>query len=583
MLLSSAPENDVSLMLIEAGLTVISLAVPFALPNLAAGLFSRIERAFASLARRRGLAVITVGLAALLLRLAILPFCPIPLPFIPDDFSFLLAANTFAQGHFTNPTPAMWMHFETIHVSMQPTYVSMYFPSVGLVLAASKVLFGEPWFGALIIGALMCGALCWMLQAWLPPNWALLGGFLAVLRIDLFSYWVNSYSIGGSIAALGGALVLGAMPRLTRTRRMRYAILLAIGIVILATTRPYEGLLLCLPAMAWLGHWLLRGKNRPTPAALLRLGAIPLLLVFAGAAWMADYDLHAFGKATTLPYTVNRATYAIAPYYVWQSARPEPVYHDASMRYFYKENELKAFNKIHSIAGFLPQTLLKVVRTFEFFAGLALLPPLFMIRRVFLDKRMRFLVVCVLILAAGMAIEIFLIPHYVAPFTAAFYAIGLQAMRHLRVWRPGGQSAGTTIVRLLVTACLLLSVLRLFSGPLHLALPEWPASGWTDRWYGPDHFGTERARVQAGMENLPNQQLVIVRYSSQHNPLNEWVYNDPDIDHSKVVWARDMGSAHNLELLHYYPSRTVWMVEPDSIPAVVSPYALPKESAADLH
>ena len=588
MLLASAPENEVSLMLIEAGLTVIALAVPFALPNLASGLYPRIECAFARLARRRGLAVTAVGFAALFLRLAILPFCPIPLPFIPDDFSFLLAANTFAQGHFTNPTPAMWMHFESIHITMQPTYMSMYFPSVGVVLAAGKVLFGDPWFGALIVGALMCAALCWMLQAWLPPTWALLGGILAILRIALFSYWVNSYSIGGSIAALGGALVLGALPRLTRTPRIRYGVLLALGIVLLATTRPYEGLLLCLPAAAYLGHWLLRDNNRPSLPALLRLAALPVLIVVAGAACMAIYDYHAFGKATTLPYSVNRATYAIAPYYVWQSARPEPVYHDASMRSFYKENELKAFNKIHSLTGFLPQTLAKVLRTFEFFAGLALLPPLFMIRRVFLDKRMRFLVVCALILAAGMVIEIFLIPHYVAPFTAVFYAIGLQAMRHLRVWQPSGQALGATpigktIVRLLVTACLLLAALRLFAGPLHLALPEWPASGWTDRWYGPDHFGTERARVQAGFENLPNQQLVIVRYSAQHNPLNEWVYNDPDIDHSKVVWARDMGSIHNLELLHYYPNRTVWVVEPDSIPAVVSPYALPKESAADLH
>jgi len=206
-----------------------------------------------------------------------------------------------------------------------------------------------------------------------------------------------------------------------------------------------------------------------------------------------------------------------------------------------------------------------------------------MVRRVLLDKRMRFLILCALILAAGMVIEIFLIPHYVAPFTAVFYAIGLQAMRHLRVWRLGGKPAGATIVRLLVTICLIGAILRLFPGPLHLALPEWPASSWTDRWYGPDHYGTERARVETGLESLPGQQLVIVRYTAHHNPLNEWVYNEPEIDTSKVVWARDMGSAHNLELLHYYPYRKVWLVEPDSIPAAVSPYTLPQESAAELH
>jgi hypothetical protein len=583
MLASASPENSVSLMLLEGGLTLIAVAVPFALPRLGTAWFSGIERLFGRLARSKGNAVAAVGLAALLLRLAILPFCPIPLPFIPDDFSFLLAANTFAHGRLTNPTPAMWIHFESIHITMQPTYMSMYFPAVGLVLAAGKVLFGNPWFGILCASALMCAAICWMLQAWLPPTWALLGGVLAILRLGLFSYWVNTHSAGGSVAALGGALVLGALPRLTKKPCLRYGLLLAVGIVLLATTRPYEGLLLCFPASAYLGHWLLFGKNRPSAARLLRLSALPLALIVAAGAWLAYYDYRAFGKPTTLPYTVNRATYAIAPYYVWQSARPEPSYHHESMRYFYLHNELDAYAKIHKLSGFLPQTVVKVIRSFEFYAGFALLPPLFMIRRILLDRRIRFLVLCVLVLASGMVIEIFLIPHYLAPFTAAFYAIGLQGMRHLRVWKPGGQPVGLTMVRLMVTICLILCCLRLFPGPLHLALAEWPASSWTDNWYGPDHFGTERARVERSMEQLPGPQLLIVRYSSLHNPLNEWVYNAPDIDDSKVVWAREMDGPHNLELMHYYASRKAWLVEPDSLPAVVSPYPVPQESVADLH
>ncbi|MGC2160808.1 MAG: hypothetical protein WA634_02765, partial [Silvibacterium sp.] len=147
--------------------------------------------------------------------------------------------------------------------------------------------------------------------------------------------------------------------------------------------------------------------------------------------------------------------------------------------------------------------------------------------------------------------------------------------------RPGGQPVGATIVRLEVTICLILAGLRLFPGPLHLALPEWPPSSWSDAWYGPDHFGTERARVDSGMEQLPGRQLVIVRYSARHNPLNEWVYNAADIDDSKVVWAREMDAAHNLELMHYYPNRKVWLVEPDSLPAKVLPYPATQQFAAD--
>jgi len=53
MLLSSAPDNGLSLMLLEGGLTLIALAVPFALPNLGNSLFFRIERPLGRLARSR--------------------------------------------------------------------------------------------------------------------------------------------------------------------------------------------------------------------------------------------------------------------------------------------------------------------------------------------------------------------------------------------------------------------------------------------------------------------------------------------------------------------------------------------------
>jgi hypothetical protein len=582
MILSPAPDRGTSLMLIEGGLTAIAIAVAFCCPSLGSRYFSKIEWLFGRLARRKGLAVAAVGTTALVLRLAILPLCPVPNPFIPNDFSFLLASDTFASGRLTNPTPAMWTHFESIHITMKPTYMSMYFPAQGLVLAAGRVLLGRPWYGVLCASAMMCAAICWMLQAWLPPTWALLGGMLAVVRLGLFSYWINTYSGGGSIAALGGALVLGALPRLMRTGRLRYSLLLAAGLILLATTRPYEGILLCIPVAAVLGHWLIRAKNRPSPAVLLRIAVAPLAMVVAAGGWIAYYNYRAFGSPAIPPYSVDRATYAMAPYFVWQSQRPEPVYRHAEMRRFYYEKELTDFRKIHTPSEFLPQTLYKAMSGVVFFAGIALLPPLIMLRRVLMDRRIRFLVVCVLVLVAGMLIEIFLVPHYLAPFTSVFYAIGLQAMRHIRLWTPGGQPVGVGMVRLIVMSCIALAVLRTWAEPLHLRLAEWPVSQWIDTWYGPGPFGAERAHIAEGLQTLQGKQLAIVRYSSSHDPYDEWVYNAADIDGSKVIWAREMDSADDRDLIHYYKDRRVWLVQPDVQPAQISPYPMSRQEGASL-
>lgn len=568
----------VSPVLIEGGLTTIAVGLALSWPEIGQGLFRPIEHALHGLAKRRGWAVATVGFTALFLRLVLIPLIPIPRPFTQDDFSFLLAANTFALGRLTNPTPAMWTHFESFHICLQPTYMSMYFPAQGLILAAGKVLTGNPWFGLLVVTSLMCAAFCWMLQAWLPPQWALLGGIIAVLHLALFSYWINTFTGAASAAALGGALILGAFPRIVHSKRSNrsalvgYGVLLAAGIVMVALSRPYEGLLLCIPVAVVVCRWMLLSPNRLKPAALLRLAVLPVLILIAAGWWMGRYDERVNGTALTLPYAVNRATYAVAPYWIWQSSRPEPAYRHKVMRDFYVGSELPIAQRIQTPLGFLAQLLAKPIMIIWFLSGIALLPPLLLLPRALRDRRIRFFVLAGCLWIPGLLIQIFLLPHYIAVFTAALYCVALQAMRHLRTCRVGGRQTGIGLIRFLILIVMIMVVFRAFASSLHLDLDTWPGTRWAFSWYGPGDFGAARARVQEQLENLPGDQLILVRYTAHHCPENEWVYNDPNIDSSKVVWAREMDESKDRDLMGHYSGRRVWLVEPDYLPAKVSPY-----------
>src|SRR5579864_481053 len=558
---------------IEAGLVVMFLFLGLIFPSLGNGHFEKLERGVKSLVRRRILSVVLVGLFALGLRAAFLPILPIPEPVVQDEFGYLFSADTFAHGRLTNPSHPMWTHFETFHVFFHPTYSSIYPAAQGLILAAGTLIGGKPFWGVWFSIGVMCAAICWMLQGWLPAPWALVGGLIAVLRFGVFGFWANSYW-GGAPGAIGGALVLGALPRIRARNHPSDAVVMGLGLAILANSRPYEGLILSLPVcFALLAHLL--GRDRLALRSSFHRVVLPLTAVLAiTAACMGYYFWRVTGSPFRMPYQVEREAYTVAPYFLWQSPRPIPVYHHEVLGKMFVDAEFKR----GYLGAFSPFTFIsKVFWGWTFYLGPVLSFPLFMLgitlpyglRWNHISPPIRFLIFTFMFAFVGQAVEVFFHPQYPAPLLSLMLALVLLAMRSVTQWHWRGKPTGRFLARSIPIICVLMFVLRALAGPLHLPVHQFYTAAWYQ--YPVQTFGREGVIKQ--LQEHPGRHLVFVRYRPDHDQFFEWVYNDADIDHSRIVWARDMGPEKNQELIGYYNDREAWLLEADDNPPRLLRYA----------
>jgi len=512
------------------------------------------RRLFGRIAARPILSAAVVGVLAFALNAVISLAVRMPEPTITDEFSYLLAADTFAHGRLTNPTHPCWEHFESVHINQIPTYASKYPPAQGMMLSLGQVVFGRPIVGVWISAGLACAALTWMLAGWLPRRWALTGGLIALVH-PLLVTWGQNYW-GGLVALAGGSLVLGALRRIAHEPRASYSGVLGIGLAILANSRPFEGALLSLPVAAALCLGLYRRRASLGAMGILRTVLPAACILSLVASWMLYYNWRVTGEPFTMPYQLHERQYGGASLFLFLPPKPIPVYRHKAIEDIQVDFALNEYERQRTPQGLA----LGVYRRFTsdltnkyIVNGNSLASMLIFCAVAFLligerNRWIRFAILTLLVFTCGLLTATYTWAHYSAPAACLLLLLFLQALRRLGTWGSPGRRGGRTIARAFV-----ILAIAFFASLTWLTVSSWTKSS----------FAYRRAEILAELKQSDEKDLVIVRYSPNHNYHQEWVYNEADIDGAPVVWAREMDENRMARLIDYFRDRRIWLLEAD--------------------
>jgi hypothetical protein len=515
-----------------------------------------VRDALGKFAQKRALAILVTGVLSFIVTSTLALRRGVPVAYVHDEFSYLLSADTLAHGRLTNPSPPVWEPFESEHILVRPSYQSKYQPGQGIFMALGQAVAGHPIWGVWLSAALAAAAMHWAFLGWMNARWAFPGAMLTVLHPQLLE-WGQRYW-GGSVAVLGGALLIGGVGRIlrgmgvspmeseSRARRPCHAdaIWTAIGMAVLAISRPYEGFVLTI--LCAIGATiLLRRRSVPLKHILIPIAAV--MIPFS--LWLCYYNYRVTGHPLRMPYVEHQAQYASVPLFLFQSAPPPPEYRNFELWRFYwrdqrypylrRENWRQIRDEALVMLGGLYQSSLGNVESLS--VALLVLPWAFRASR-----KMRMLVVIFFCFTIALLLGTFMIGHYAAPAAALVAVIVLSG---LRLMQRMGPSVGALAVRVAVAIAML-----------------WSIFWWIAffNWIPPSHeYQFRRQVIQRQIEANPGKHLLLVRYNN-HNPHEEWVYNAADLEGTSIVWAREMSEDINRRLLAHYADRQVWLIEPDA-------------------
>jgi len=290
-------------------------------------------------------------------------------------------------------------------------------------------------------------------------------------------------------------------------------------------------------------------------------------LLLAAALVTCCYNWRVTGSPFRLPYSAYIQQYAAAPAFLWQRPPVIPEYRDRVLReaHLSFRADYTAYSAFSHVLWTSVERLAKIA---VFYFGpfwpvaLALVPDILLQRRRIAPRApgWHLLFVAVALCLSGIFLTVSFHLHYAAPSTCILIFLLVEAFRRVRLW---SRTIGACLLISAPLAWIAVQVLTVHGTNVGNSLEARPA-------------------ILSKLTRDGGRHLVFVHYGPSHQLGEEWIYNEPDIDHAEVIWARDLGPEMNRQLIAYYPTRQAWLLEPDEVRVrlsrCASPQRLPSES-----
>jgi hypothetical protein len=513
---------------------------------------ARFEAFIGAIASRPYLSLTLIVLIAIGGPLALRPFVGFPDAFIADEYSLMLQAKTYLSGRMANP--ALPANFAQDWVILSPTHASQYPVLRSLPLLVGYAAGVGAWGGVVLSMAALAAAVYWMVSVWIHPRYAFVAALLVILRFGLFGFWVNSY-YGPALTALGGVLLLGSFHLLRSRPTVPTGAVFGLGVFILMTTRPYEGLFFAAPICLWLVVHFVR-SGAVVRKALAAPASVAAVLILGGFGLTFADNQATTGDWRVSPYVVYSAQNANPPPLLpmrWERPMPSPVRYDWSQRR--RDFDTHLYVRRETWKGIASAEIWRLRNYWNFYLGFSLLLPFLV--GVWALRRERVVLLSTASLGIGLSIGSWDLAHYASPAFGFIILAIMFGFQSLRRWKPRSAPFGLALSRTLPLALAFGAALPLSSALFGAPAFPLPAENFLNLpccWLWPRSIITA---VENEIDRSEGRNLIVVDTGTRATGAEVLIANEPNVAAARSIWVND-DPEFNMATIDRYPDRRIW-------------------------